>query len=480
MLTKITLYIGRAWALVKAHWILSLVAALVVAGGVWWFVAANTDETYQLVPVSKGAIVETVSVTGSTAPVESVSLGFQNSGTIARVYRKVGDRVSAGETLAELNTASLSAALQQARAVYRAALASRSSASLPEVVADARNTYRSAYTTLDGVLQNDVDTFFGDPTAYGPSLLISATMYDYGELSRGRAALDDTMQDYQKTLATVAGADPATLLTKANTVAQSVSQFLNKLAVAANADDSQATSAQLTALATARATTDALLASLSTARDALRTGTVGATSLADADVEKAAAGVAVAEANLVGTRIVAPISGVVTQFDAKVGQTASPSVSLVSLISAQSFEITAGVPETDIGKVAVGNKVQITLDAFPGEVFTGTVFYVEPAETVTQGVVEYKTKVAFDTSSLRMKSGLTANLDIETRRKEVALLLPQYAILQNDAGTFVKILREGVAVEVPVALGIQDKDGNVEILSGIAEGEQVLNIGLKQ
>jgi len=81
---------------------------------------------------------------------------------------------------------------------------------------------------------------------------------------------------------------------------------------------------------------------------------------------------------------------------------------------------------------------------------------------------------------LRLKSGLTANLDIQTKHKDSVLILPQYAILQNDSGTFVETLASGKVVNNPVTLGIQDAKGNVEIVSGATAGEQVLNIGLKQ
>ena len=59
------------------------------------------------------------------------------------------------------------------------------------------------------------------------------------------------------------------------------------------------------------------------------------------------------------------------------------------------------------------------------------------------------------------------------------LILPQYAILQNDQGTFVETLVNGKVVTNPVTLGIQDENGNVEVLSGVTAGEQVVNIGLK-
>ncbi len=477
---SITLYLRRFIAFGMAHWIVSGLVLLILLGGGYWYYVAHRAVTHQFVVVSEGSITETVSVTGNTTPMHSVSLGFQNSGTIARVYYAVGDHVQAGNLIAELNTASLAAALQQAQAAYNAAVASRSSTSLPDTATEARNTYLSAYTTLDTVLHSDVDTFFGGPTAYGPQLLITAPMYNYGELPRERAALDDAMQTYERALPQAKTADPVTLLASATALTQEVSTFLNRIAVAANDQNSGATSAQLTALATARSSVDTLLAKLSTARDSYRTGSVGATALADANVEEAAARVAVAKANLQGTQIITPISGVITVQDAKVGQVASPSASLVSVISASAYEVDAGVPETNVGKIAVGNTVSMTLDAFPGETFSGTVFYIDPAQTVSQGVVDYKIKIAFATPDPRMKSGLTANLTIQTRHKDSVLLLPQYAILQNDNGTFVQILQDGAVSTVPVTLGLQDEKGNVEILSGVTLDEQVLNIGLKQ
>ncbi|MBI3573541.1 efflux RND transporter periplasmic adaptor subunit [Candidatus Kaiserbacteria bacterium] len=200
----------------------------------------------------------------------------------------------------------------------------------------------------------------------------------------------------------------------------------------------------------------------------------------NAQVANAEAAVQSIEAKLQNSEIVAPINGVVTQFDAKVGQIASAGIALISIISDSAFEVDAEVPETDIGKVAVGNAVSMTLDAFQGETFAGSVFYIDPAETVTSGVVNYKVKVTFTKSDPQMKSGLTANLDIETNHKDSVLILPQYAILTNDQGTFVEILEGNTVVNKPVMLGLQDQKGNVEVVSGVTEGEQMLNIGLKQ
>ena len=78
-----------------------------------------------------------------------------------------------------------------------------------------------------------------------------------------------------------------------------------------------------------------------------------------------------------------------------------------------------------------------------------------------------------------MKSGLTANLDVTTQTKSGVLILPQYAVLQNDSGTFVETLQNNTVTQTPVTLGIEDQSGNVEIASGTTQGEQVINVGLK-
>jgi multidrug efflux pump subunit AcrA (membrane-fusion protein) len=107
------------------------------------------------------------------------------------------------------------------------------------------------------------------------------------------------------------------------------------------------------------------------------------------------------------------------------------------------------------------------------------VFYIAPAETDTAGVISYLVKISFDKPDARLKSGLTANITIQTKQDNNVLILPQYAILQNDNGTFVETPVGNITTTTPVTLGIQDQNGNVEVLSGVTEGERVINIGLK-
>lgn len=198
-----------------------------------------------------------------------------------------------------------------------------------------------------------------------------------------------------------------------------------------------------------------------------------------AAVKSAEARVMEIGANLSKFALQSPIDGLVTAQDATLGEIVGAGAPVVSVISDQKLEIEAYVTESDVDKVHVGNPVTITLDAISDATFHGHVVYVEPAETVMSGVVNFKVKIIFDQFDPRFKSGFTANLVIETLKKTGVVVLPQYTIVENDQGNFVQLKNEADIVETPVKIGIRSDDGLVEILSGVEAGDEVENIGFK-
>src|SRR5512146_219976 len=96
-------------SLLRSKIALTSIAAVILGGGAYLYLRPTA--TYQFVTVTRGPLSETVSLTGNTTPVEDVTLGFQITGTVAAVYHKLGEAVTAGETIASLNTSTLSAAL---------------------------------------------------------------------------------------------------------------------------------------------------------------------------------------------------------------------------------------------------------------------------------------------------------------------------------------------------------------------------------
>ena len=99
---------------------------------------------------------------------------------------------------------------------------------------------------------------------------------------------------------------------------------------------------------------------------------------------------------------------------------------------------------------------------------------IEPAETIIQGVVYYKVTVGFDEPDERMKSGMTANVDIITETKENVLAVPQGAVLAKDGQKMVRILEGKDIKEVKVETGIRGSRGEIEILSGLKKGDRVI------
>lgn len=497
----------------KKYWIIGLIILVALGGGYWFFVRSS-GTPYQFITVTQGSITETVSVTGNTMPTKSVSLGFQNSGTIARVNYSLGDQVSVGAVIAELNTANLSATLRQAQAnlaVAQANLAALTVGTRPEQLAIDQsavtqdqsalaNAIASAYSISDGAIHTNTDQFFINPrNANAEFTFVVPDAAFTNIIMQERVALEPVLSAWSTQISSPSfgSSDPTAAATQAVQNLAQVNVFLNNVAAALTKTQSSGSLSVTTlnayelSVASARANVASALATLTSAKTTLISseGTLalaeaGSTSESiaaqQAQVEQAQASVASAEANLSGAKIVAPMSGIVTELDAKVGQQASPGAPLVSLIGNGGFEVDAGVSETDVGKLAVGDAVTMTLDAFPNETFAGSVFYIAPAQTNTQGVISYQIKISFSKADSRLKSGLTANIDIQTKHNNNAFILPQYAILQNDNGTFVETLIGKAVTTSPVTLGIQDQKGNVEILSGVTLGEQVINIGLKQ
>jgi HlyD family secretion protein len=493
-------------------WSISIVVVLVVIAALWFFVF-NKSTSYQFITVTRGSITETVPATGNTTPTTSVSLAFQNSGTIARVNYNLGDQVPEGAVIAELNTSNLSAALEQAQAnlaVAQANLASLTSGTRPEQLAIDQNAVTqdelalgnaitSAYAVSDNAVHTDADQFFINPRNASAALtFIVPDAALTNTVVQERIALEPVLSSWSAQISspTFSSTDHITDAVQAVQNLTQVNAFLNNTA-AALTKTQPSSSLSLATLNSYEASIDGARTSVSgalttlTSADTALTSAEGALTLAEAgatsddiaagqaQVDEARASVANAQANLENAEIIAPISGVLTQQDAKVGQQASPNVPLVSIIGNSGFEVDTGVSDTDVGKLSVGNPVTMTLDAFQGETFPGTVFYIAPAETNTAGVITYLVKISFNKPDSRLKSGLTANVNIQTKQENNVLILPQYAILQNDNGTFVETLVGKTLTTTPVTLGIQDQNGNVEVVSGVTEGEQVINIGLK-
>ncbi len=108
--------------------------------------------------------------------------------------------------------------------------------------------------------------------------------------------------------------------------------------------------------------------------------------------------------------------------------------------------------------------------------FSGKVIKIDPAETVIEGVATYKTTVQFTQEDPRIKSGMTADIDILTAEKENVIAVPARAVINKNGQKIVRILvgAENTIKEVEVQTGIRGSDGNIEIIRGINQGDRVI------
>src|SRR3989344_792543 len=175
--------------------ILGIAAIAVVAGAIVAIAAGNQAPKPELLTVGRGAIAEEVIVTGKVKPATDVDLAFERGGKIARTYVKIGDRVNASQTLAELDRADLLADLAEAEAnvdAELAKLAETERGARPEEIAiqevKVRNAeisvgdglqnlidkLKDAYTKSDDAVRNKADQLFNNPRSANPTLNITA------------------------------------------------------------------------------------------------------------------------------------------------------------------------------------------------------------------------------------------------------------------------------------------------------------------
>jgi RND family efflux transporter MFP subunit len=226
--------------------------------------------------------------------------------------------------------------------------------------------------------------------------------------------------------------------------------------------------------ATAQQNVDSAMASLISSEDTLR-DTLSDVPVQGARVAAAEATLANYGAKLSKMTLRAPISGIISKQDAKVGEAVSANTNVVSIISGD-YKIESYVPEVSVAGVIVGAKAKITLDAYGKDlVYDATISHIDPRETVRDGVSTYKTELTFNSPDNRILSGMTTNISIETMRKSNVLLVPERSIRTEDGKKFVYVkgADEKIA-ERQISTGSVDSKGNIEVNSGIVEGDSIL------
>lgn len=497
-----------------------LVPVIVIAA-IGFFVFRSQGSSYETATVTRGAITQEVLASGNVASPDTIDLQFQGSGRLVYLPVKVGDHVSAGATLARLDTSVMEAQRAQAQAAaaaQQAQLGSLQDGTRPEqlAVTEAQvdsdqtalaqanqaiiNAIQNAYTQSDDAVHNKTDQFFSNPRSFNPLVTFSSSNVQLQtNVQSERAAAEATLANWQVDLAHISAIDPAPAVLEAEANLAAIMQLVsdaNGLLNSAISNNQQASATTIAgwiaSVATARANVNAAITTLTSAVTAQKAAAAaldrdkknlsleqaGSTEhvldAQEALVQQAQASVAAIDAQIGQMQLMAPVGGTITAVNVERGETMAPGVVAITMIPDATLQIDVNLSEDNVAFVKIGDTVRITLDALPNRELPGVVTEIDPAQTVIGGAIYYKTTVMFTTPQPLVKPGMTANIWIETGMATSTLRVPASAISTTGTSTYVQLLDGGAVTKQQVETGLKGQDGMIEITAGLSEGETVV------
>ena len=178
---------------------------------------------------------------------------------------------------------------------------------------------------------------------------------------------------------------------------------------------------------------------------------------AQAGVTQARANLNQQQVNLNHTVITAPIDGIVISRNVDEGQTVAASMNapVLFLLAADltKMKVSANIDEADVGKIRPGQRVTFRVDAYAADEFEGIVTQVRLNPLTVQNVVTYQTVIEVPNPALRLKPGMTANVNIEIARRDNVLRLPSGALRFRPTNDIFAALGQAVPADAVAGRG---------------------------
>src|SRR5215510_4916471 len=344
--------------------IVLLLAGVVVVAAFLWGDKASASD-YITGKVEKGNVEVNVSATGTVQAVTTVQVGSQVSGTVSWLGADFNSQVTKGQIIARLDPAIFQAQVENAKAN----------------VVNAEAAVAAADTEINNQKAN---------------LAASKSNLEVTRVQRDDAAA--LVKRYEELRNVLSGRDLEAAKAQANAAAARYEQ------AAAQVGQVQA------ANASAKAKLDQAKASVSQAKAQLQQSQV----------------------NLDHAIISSPIDGVVVSRSVDVGQTVAASLSAPTLFTIANdltkMQVLASIDEADVGQIRPGIKANFSVDAFPGEVFSGNIMQLRLNAQTQQNVVTYSAVIEVSNPQLKLRPGMTANITIPVARRDNVLIVPNAAL----------------------------------------------------
>ena len=182
--------------------------------------------------------------------------------------------------------------------------------------------------------------------------------------------------------------------------------------------------------------------------------------------------------NLKDARLVAPFSGITGARLVSPGQVISRNATLASVVDLDVVKVEVNMPERYLNQIRIDQEISFGVAAYPGETFTGSVYFISPQLDPATRTALIKARVPNPNAKLR--GGMFARLLLTLHLRESALVVPEPALIHNGDAVSVFVVTSNSTVQArPVEVGIR-LAGKVEILKGLEVGEQVVVEGVQK
>jgi membrane fusion protein (multidrug efflux system) len=201
---------------------------------------------------------------------------------------------------------------------------------------------------------------------------------------------------------------------------------------------------------------------------------VTASEQADAQVKQASASLAYARYQAASTAITSPANGIIASRRVDIGEMVNAGSSIFTVVDIASVYAECSIPESEVGRLVVGQKVAVLSTAVSGQPFEGTLTNLAPAaDAVTKA---FAARFKIENPGRMLKPGMFAQVELAVEEHLQALLVPKGSVVEKVGQKFIFLAREGKAIETSVVTGIADGE-TVEVLEGLQAGDLVITTG---
>jgi HlyD family secretion protein len=464
--------------------------------------------------VARATITDQVSSSGAVAASASENVGFAKGGKLTSLKVRVGDRVTAGQVVATVDTFAARQVLKQQKANLAAQEAALDRVIDSPSVSGAQATLSQSRVILTATRRQISAVGTADDSA------IHRARAQLRAARRTAAKADDAV-DAAQAACKVPGTPPATCA--AQVASASSSQASAEQGVeAAKTTLTAAEQKKKVDAAAGQVSVETSRQGVVTAQNALSSASSDRPHAIDqqlALVRGAEVLVRSAQKDVDDGTLAAPTDGVVSAINGVVGEYLSPSSGTTALAPgsraaipgsgsaasgagaggagaggagagaaairpggsqflvlsrARSFQVVVPFEESDAAQIGSGQRVSVRFDAIPGLTEDGTVVALSPSASAISGVISYYVTVRLERRNSRLRDGQTARVDVTTAERENVLSVPNAAVRrQGDTDIVVVVEPDGRQRIVTIRAGLVGAD-RTEVLSGLSEGQRVI------